>query len=331
MSTTVLPESSRAADLTTDTRSTLANKPPKRRRHGQWLPYALLAPAILFELLIHIVPMLTGIWISLVQLTKYFIANWSSAPWAGLHNYSVALDFNQAIGKSLLNSFLVTCGFTVLVVGFAWILGMAAAVALQREFRGRSLFRTLFLVPYALPLYAGIIAWKFMFQRDTGAINHILVDQLHLMHTGPFWLIGNNAFFAIVIVAIWRLWPFAFLMLMAGLQSIPQDVYEASAVDGARPFRQWRSITLPMVRSVNVTLVLVMFLWTFNDFNTPYVLFGSTAQPPAADLISFHIYNASFITWNFGSGAAMSVLLLLFLLVVTSAYLLFTNRRSQRA
>ncbi|PZE26509.1 MULTISPECIES: carbohydrate ABC transporter permease [unclassified Curtobacterium] len=331
MSTTVLPESSRAAELTTDSRSTLANKPPKRRRHGQWLPYVLLAPAILFELLIHIVPMLTGIWISLVQLTKYFIANWSSAPWAGLHNYSVALDFNQAIGKSLLNSFLVTCGFTVLVVGFAWVLGMAAAVALQREFRGRSLFRTLFLVPYALPLYAGIIAWKFMFQRDTGAINHILVDQLHLMAHGPFWLIGNNAFVAIVIVAIWRLWPFAFLMLMAGLQSIPQDVYEASSVDGAKPFRQWRSITLPMVRSVNVTLVLVMFLWTFNDFNTPYVLFGSTAQPPAADLISFHIYNASFITWNFGSGAAMSVLLLLFLLIVTSAYLLFTNRRSQRA
>jgi multiple sugar transport system permease protein len=331
MSTTVLPESSRAAELVTDTRSTLPNRPPKRRRPGQWLPYALLAPAIVFELLIHIVPMLTGIWISLVQLTKYFIANWSSAPWAGLHNYAVALDFNQAVGKSLLNSFLVTCGFTVLVVGFAWVLGMAAAVALQREFRGRSLFRTLFLVPYALPLYAGIIAWKFMFQRDTGAINHVLIDQLHLAAHGPFWLIGNNAFVAIVIVAIWRLWPFAFLMLMAGLQSIPQDVYEASAVDGAKPFRQWRAITLPMVRSVNVTLVLVMFLWTFNDFNTPYVLFGSTAQPPAADLISFHIYNASFITWNFGSGAAMSVLLLVFLLILTSCYLLFTNRRSQRA
>jgi len=331
MSTTVLPESSRAAELLTDSRTTLANKPPKRRRPTQWLPYALLAPAIVFELLIHIVPMLVGIWISLVQLTKYFIANWSAAPWAGLHNYAVAVDVNQAIGKGLLNSFLITIAFTILVVGISWTLGMAAAVALQRPFAGRGLFRTLFLVPYALPLYAGIIAWKFMFQRDTGAINHILVDQLHLTDNAPFWLIGNNAFGAIVVVAIWRLWPFAFLMLMAGLQSIPQDVYEASSVDGARPFRQWRSITLPMVRSVNVTLVLVMFLWTFNDFNTPYVLFGSTAQPPAADLISFHIYNASFITWNFGSGAAMSVLLLLFLLVVTGGYLLFTNRRSQRA
>ena len=131
-------------------------------------------------------------------------------------------------------------------------------------------------------------------------------------------------------VAIWRMWPFAFLMLMAGLQSVPNDVYEASAMDGAKVFRQWRSITLPMVRPVNVVLVLVMFLWVFNDFNTPYVLFG-TAQPPAGDLISFHIYNASFLTWNFGLGSAMSVLLLLFLLVVTGIYLAVVNRRSQRA
>jgi len=115
------------------------------------------------------------------------------------------------------------------------------------------------------------------------------------------------------------------------MQSVPEDLYEASAVDGAKPFRQWRSITVPMLRPVNVVLVLVMFLWTFNDFNTPFVLFGKTAQPPAGDLISFHIYNASFLTFNFGYGSAMSVLLLLFLLVVTVAYLLFVNRRSQRA
>jgi multiple sugar transport system permease protein len=332
MSTTVLPESSRVGEPTpASTRTTPAKKPQKGHRAKRWLPYALVAPAIVFELLIHIVPMLTGIWISFVQLTKFFIANWGAAPFAGIHNYAVALDFNQAIGKSLLNSFLITVAFTVLVVGISWVVGMAAAVALQRPFAGRGIFRTVFLIPYALPLYASIIAWKFMFQQQTGAINHILVDQLHLVSKAPFWLIGNNAFVAVVIVAIWRLWPFAFLMLMAGLQSIPADVYEASAVDGARPFRQWRSITLPMVRSVNVTLVLVMFLWTFNDFNTPYVLFGSTAQPPAADLISFHIYNSSFITWNFGSGAAMSVMLLLFLLLVTGGYLLFTNRKSVRA
>ncbi|PCN49168.1 ABC transporter permease [Curtobacterium sp. 'Ferrero'] len=331
MSTSVLPDSERI-DLTHTKAPTISGAPGgKRKRKTHWLPYALVAPAVLFELLIHIIPMLTGIWISFIQLTKYFIANWGAAPFAGLNNYSVAIDFDQAIGKGVLNSFLVTCGYTVLVVGLSWGLGMAAAVALQKPFRGRGLFRTLFLVPYALPMYAGIITWKFMFQRDSGAVNHVLVDQLHLLGQGPFWLIGSNAFVSVVVVAIWKTWPFAFLMLMAGLQSVPSDVYEAASVDGAKPFRQWRSITLPMVRPVNVTLVLVMFLWTFNDFNTPYVLFGSTAQPPAADLLSFHIYNASFITWNFGSGAAMSVLLLIFLLIVTGIYLAVTNRRSVRA
>ena len=119
-------------------------------------------------------------------------------------------------------------------------------------------------------------------------------------------------------------------MLMAGLQSIPDDVYEAASLDGARRFRQWWSITLPMLRPVNLVLLLNMFLWTFNDFNTPYVLFG-TSQPAAGDLISFHIYNASFLTWNFGAGSAMSVLLLLALLAVSGLCIAYLNRRSEDA
>ncbi|MCC2313991.1 carbohydrate ABC transporter permease [Cellulomonas xiejunii] len=305
---------------------------PRRRtrKSGWWLPYALLAPAVLLELLIHLVPMLTGIWMSFIQLTRFFIRDWTSAPFVGLRNYQVALDLDTAVGRSLLSSFAITCAYTVLVVGTAWALGMAAAVALQRPFRSRALFRTLFLVPYALPVYAGIVTWNFMLQRDTGVINHLLVDDLGLVEDRPFWLIGGHAFASIVIVAIWRLWPFAFLMLMAGLQSVPDDLYEAAAMDGAHAFRSWWSITLPMLRPVNLVLVLVMFLWVFNDFNTPYVLFG-TSQPEAGDLISFHIYNASFLTWNFGAGAAMSVLLLLFLLLVTGIYLTVLSRRSRRA
>ncbi|WP_431279479.1 carbohydrate ABC transporter permease [Leifsonia poae] len=297
---------------------------------SRWLPLLLLAPALVFELGIHVFPMITGIWISFLKLTKFFVANWGAAPFVGFENYRVAIDVNGAVGAGLVRSFVITCAFTALVVGASWAFGMCAAVALQRSFPGRAILRTLFLLPYALPMYAAIIAWKFMLQRDTGAVNHFLVDNLHLLDEKPFWLIGDNAFWSVVIVAVWKLWPFAFLMLMAGVQSVPAEVYEASAMDGAGALRQWRAVTLPMLRPVNLVLVLVMFLWTFNDFNTPFVLFGS-AQPPAGDLISFHIYNASFLTWNFGSGAAMSVLLLLFLLLVSGAYLLLTNRRSSDA
>jgi multiple sugar transport system permease protein len=322
----------REPDQATSVLSTKATTTKKKRarrpspRRSRWLPYLLLAPAVVMELLIHIIPMLVGIWMSFIKLTKIYIANWSAAPWAGLQNYAIAVDFDASIGAALLRSFLVTAAFSLLALGISWGLGMAAAVALQQPFRGRGLVRTIFLVPYALPAYAGILTWNFMLQRDTGLVNHVLVDNLHLTDDRPFWLLGGNAFASIVTVAVWRLWPFAFLSLMAGLQSIPSDLYEAAAVDGAGNLRQWRHITLPSLRPVNLVLVLVLFLWTFNDFNTPYVLFGN-GQPPGGDLISFHIYNASFLTWNFGIGSAMSVLLLLFLFVVTAAYLLITRER----
>ena len=114
-------------------------------------------------------PMLVGIWMSFLKLTKFYIANWRPPRSPGFKNYAIALDFDARIGAALLQSFLVTFAFTLLVVGISWALGMAAAVALQQPFRGRGFFRTLFLVPYALPIYAGIITWNFMLQKDTGA------------------------------------------------------------------------------------------------------------------------------------------------------------------
>ncbi|TWP36478.1 carbohydrate ABC transporter permease [Leekyejoonella antrihumi] len=306
-------------------------KPARRPRGwGRATPYLLIVPAVLLELLIHIVPMLVGIWMSFVQLTQFFIANWSQAPYAGLGNYRVALNFSGPLGQSLLHSFEITAAYTVIVVGLAWVFGMSAALVLQRSFRGRGILRTLFLVPYALPIYAGIMTWSFMYQRDNGLLNHVLHDDLHLTDGTTFWLVGNNAFIAMTVAALWRSWPFAFLMLMAGMQNISEEVYDAASVDGAGIWKQIRFITLPSLRPVNGVLVLMLFLWTFNDFNTPFVLFGQT-PPPSADLVSIHIYDNSFVNWNFGFGSAMSVLLLLFLLVCTGVYLLLLNRRSRRA
>jgi multiple sugar transport system permease protein len=119
-----------------------------------------------------------------------------------------------------------------------------------------------------------------MLQRDNGAVNHVLVDQLHLVGGDrPFWLIGQNSFYSLVIVEVWRTWPFAFLMLTAGMQSISQDLYEAAGLDGAGVWAQFRGVTLPMLRPVNRVLLLVLFLWTFNDFTTPFTLFGKGAPP----------------------------------------------------
>ncbi|MFD7708805.1 carbohydrate ABC transporter permease [Streptomyces sp. NPDC059785] len=305
-------------------------RPGRIRRTG--LPYLLLLPALLLELLVHLVPMAVGILMSFKQLTNLYIRNWDAAPWAALDNYRLVVDFDAPLGESLLHSFYVTCGFTVLSVGLCWLLGTATAVFLQETFRGRGLLRALFLIPYALPVYAATITWAFMFQHDNGLVNHVLHDQLGLTDQPSFWLIGDNSFWALLTVSVWKGWPFAFLIVMAGLQNIPKELYEAAAIDGAGIRQQIRRITLPSLRPVNQVLVLVLFLWTFNDFNTPYVLFGKSAPKPA-DLISIHIYQSSFLTWDFGTGSAMSVLLLLFLLVVTGGYLAVTSRerRSARA
>jgi multiple sugar transport system permease protein len=101
-------------------------------------------------------------------------------------------------------------------------------------------------------------------------------------------------------------------------------------MDGAGVFAQIRWVTMPMLKSVNRVLLIVLFLWTFLEFTVPYVLFGKSA-PEQADLISMHIYQNSFVTWNFGTGSAMSVLLLIFLLVVTVGYLAVSSRGSDNA
>ncbi|MFE5212675.1 carbohydrate ABC transporter permease [Streptomyces sp. NPDC056600] len=302
---------------------------PGRLRRAS-LPYLLLVPALALELLVHLVPMVYGLLMSFKELTQFYIRDWTTAPWKGLDNYRVAVDFDTPVGAALLHSFWVTCLFTALSVGLCWLLGTTTAVYLQESFRGRGLLRGLFLIPYALPMYAAVITWTFMFQRDNGLVNHVLVDQLGLFDEPPFWLLGDNSFWALLIVSVWKGWPFAFLIVMAGLQTVPRELYEAAALDGAGRWQQLRRITLPSLSSVNQVLVLVLFLWTFNDFNTPFVLFGKSA-PHAADLVSIHIYQASFVTWNFGTGSAMSVLLLLFLLVVTAVYLLITSRGRRSA
>lgn len=284
-------------------------RPSRKKSVLRLIPYFLIAPAILFELLIHLIPMLTGITISFFGLVQRYLANWSEAPFVGLDNYARAVDTASSVGRELLHSFLITLGYTVLTVGLSWTLGIAGAVALQRAFRGRGFLRAFFLVPYALPVFAGVITWSFMFQRDNGLVNAV---------TGmdTFWLTGDNAFWAMLAAHVWRTWPFAFLMLMAALQSVPNDVYEAAALDGASSWVQFSKITLGMLAPVNKVLFTTMFLWSFNDFATPFVMFGAL-PPDSADLVAIHIYGSSFVNWNFGLGSAMSTMVLLFLAGMT--------------
>jgi multiple sugar transport system permease protein len=296
----------------------------------KWFPYALLLPALIAELAVHVIPMLVGVWMSVQQINQFTLRNWTRAPFVGADNFALAARLSSPVGAQLVHSFGITIAFTAATVVASWLIGLAAAVALQKPFPGRGVLRTLFLVPFALPVFAAVITWRFMLQRDTGLVNRVLVDGLGLFDDRPFWLVGPNSFVSLVVVMVWRIWPYAFLTITAGLQSIPDELYEAAEVDGAGPWQQLRRVTLPMLRPVNRVLVLVLFLWSFNDFTVPYTLFGAVA-PTEADVLSVHIYQSSFLTWNFGLGSAMSVLVLAFLLVVSVIYMVVSGRRSADA
>ncbi|MFL6054431.1 MAG: ABC transporter permease subunit, partial [Actinoallomurus sp.] len=243
---------------------------PRRPRLAKALPYVLLLPALVAELSVHIVPMLVGAWMSLLHLTQFFIRNWTQAPYGGLANYRIAVNAHGPVGKDLLQSFLVTVGITAIVVGGCWLFGLTAAVLLQRPFRGRAALRTLYLVPYALLVFTAVITWRFMFQRGTGMVNALLSDELKLAHGHPFWLLGDRSFAAVVVIAIWRMWPFAFLTIMAGLQSIPGDLYEAARVDGAGPLRTLLRVVLPVAAPGVVAVAIYAFMTAWGE-----VLFAS--------------------------------------------------------
>lgn len=270
------------------------------------VPYLLVGPVVVCELVVHVVPTLIGVFLSLHHVNQFNLRHWTSSPYSGSGNYRDALDPGSAVGSALWSSFWVTVLFTLVVVALSWTIGMFAAVILSLPFRGRRFFQAFFLIPFAMPAYVSSVGWRFLFAHDDGAVNHLLVDNLHVVHDRPFWLVGGNAFWATVIVSVWRLWPFVCLMLMAALSTVPAERYEAAAVNGARGWAQFRHVTLPGIRRINTVVVLVMVLWTFNEFAVPWVLFGG-APPQSATLLSTLVYREAFGTFDVGVAAATNI------------------------
>lgn len=276
------------------------------RPRRELLPYLLVGPVVVAELVVHVIPTLVGLFLSFRHVNQFNLKDWTDSEYAGTENYRTALDPGTAVGSAVWSSFGTTVAFTLLVVALCWVVGMFAAVLLSLPFRGRNFFRAFFLIPFALPAYVSAVGWRFLFARDDGAVNHLLVDNLHAVEDRPFWLVGDNAFWATVLVAVWRLWPFVCLMLLAAMTTVPRERYEAAAVNGATAWGQFRHVTLPGVRRVNAVILLVMTLWTFNEFAVPWVLFAGV-PPESATLLSTLVYREAFGVFNVGVASAMNV------------------------
>lgn len=296
------------------------------RRHR--IAYLFIAPAVTAMLLVHIIPSLQALYMSLIDLTNQNLLLYLNAPFVGLQHYQDivgGLVFGtqntliRGLGQALVNSFW----FTFWTQAGTLAIGMVLALLLNREFRWRGLARTLILLPWVVPTFVTGIIWQFIWLQDGGLANRILVNWLHIVDRPITWLILENARAALIIPTIWRGLPFATVMLLASMQVIPVDLYEAAAIDGASAWQRFRYITLPLVKPV--ILITTMFGIIFNFFgfgpyNIAISLFGNDNLGRYADLLIPAIARQTFRNQLYGYGAAASVLMMLLAIVFVAIW-----------
>ncbi len=224
------------------------------------------------------------------------------------------------------NAIRVTTVFSVGTVVGSVLLGIAAALVLDREFIGRGIVRVLVILPWAVPHVVAALVWQWMYNPDFGVVNYGLL-LLPWVTATPKWLSDPQyALLAIILVNVWKTYPFAALLLLAGLQTISDDLYEASSIDGAGPVRRFFDITLPGLRRVLAIVVLLLLIWSFGNF---VFIFLMTQGGPAGatNALVVHIYFEAFRFFKAGSAFSMGALLLLMSIILTSAYILISRER----
>jgi len=300
------------------------------------IAYAFIAPAGIGMILLHFMPLFQGIYMSFLKLNQFTLFSYLGAPFVGLKNYKDVL-FNPnspvriGLGQAAINTFI----YAILVTFGTIILGMIVALMLNRRFKGRALVRTFFIFPWIIPQFVVGILWGFMWQQQNGIINVILYDWLkiykflNISSVKPFWLSGDpKTLVAIILPTIWRGWPLSMLMLLAGLQNIPRDYYEAASIDGANGFQKFWHITFPLLRPVWTILLLFGIIFNVYSFNIVYMMFGNGAGFPGewGDLMMVNIFRNAFLRYDFGTGAAVSVLLMIVMIIVVLFWFKFYKK-----
>jgi multiple sugar transport system permease protein len=295
-----------------------SEEPPRRRGslRGSRRRFvaALIAPALVFMVFVHLLPTLGGFYLSFKNLNLFTFSQLFDAPWAGFENYRTILFEDNPLRSGFTGAVQNTLVYTFWTVAGTLGGGLAVALLLNRQMRGMRVVRTLMLTPWIVPSFVVAVLWQFMWQSDVGIINKVLVDYTGVLGERPVWLIGENSLWAIIVPSIWRGLPFAMLIFLAGLQAMPKELHEAAAIDGAGAFKRFRYITLPLLRPLIGVQLLFGVIYATYQFSIPYVMFGSNPGPDA-DLMMTLIVRQSFSNNLFGYGSAVSVLLMMAMFV----------------
>jgi multiple sugar transport system permease protein len=293
--------------------------PPKvparpRGRRLDVLPYLMVTPTALFIVGLALVPAVFAI------VQSFFVVDALDPPmrWAGLGNFTELFN-DAAVRSSIANTGL----YVVVGVLLSTVLGIAGAVLLQRPFRGRSLVIAVMILPWALPGVVEGILWQGIFEPNAGLVSGVL--SLFGVDSGV--LLGQNRLLTvglIEVVQVWQITPLSVLLILAALQLIPDELYEAAQLDGCSPWAAFARITLPLARPGIAVAMVQAVIATLNVFDQPYVLNGAASTGAT---VTMQTYFISFQNLDFGTGYALTLLVTIATLVISVAVVRLVHRR----
>jgi trehalose/maltose transport system permease protein len=292
-----------ATEATTAARPRWRRRSTKLRRRQTRLAWLLLTPSLLVVAVVAFYPLGRTVYQSFTN--QQFLAL-EPTKWIGFKNYFGAAGLIH--DTVFRDAIVTTVKFTVITVAFEFVLGMIIALVVNSNFKGRGVMRAIMLVPWAIPTVISAQIWNWMYNDIYGVFNDILL-RLHLIHHGVAWTAqSNTALGAVAAVDIWKTTPFVALLLLAGLQVIPGELYEAAAVDGASKWQQFWRITLPLLRPAILVALIFRTLDALRVFDVFYVLLG---QRPGTESMAILDQSTIVQTGDVGYGAAMSVAIFL--------------------
>ncbi len=285
------------------------------------LAWILILPTAIIVFSLVLFPAAFSVWISFHDVGLNNLNEVFNAPYVGLENYRKVFDdfafkfqgmqsWGAAV-TSIIYSFVATT-LTVLI-------GLLAALLLNRPFRGRGVTRAVFLFPYVAPIVSVAFVWRWILDpRPSGVLNDVLM-RLGVIELPQAYLATRGlALLLVIFFEAWRYFPFAMLMILARLQAIDSTLYEAAKVDGASTWQQFIHVTLPELRYVLGAIFLLRLMWTFNKFDDIFLLTGGGFGTKVLPVLT---YEFSFKLFDFGRGAATAMILLVILVVFMAFYI----------
>jgi multiple sugar transport system permease protein len=293
-----------------------AGSPQRRRSRGipeRRLAALMVSPSMILIAIVAAYPIGYAIWLS---LHEYSVRVAGLSRWAGIKNYTTALQSSE-FWAAVKTTFIFTGASVVLET----LLGLAMAMAMHSAFRGQGLLRTVVLVPWAILTVVTAITWQTIFEPSLGFVNSLL-GAVGLPNDTVWLGQSPQALMVMIFADVWKTAPFMALLLLAGLQVIPDDIYEAAKVDGATTWQRFARITLPLLRPALLVALIFRTLDALRIFDLPFVLTGGQNGTSTLSTISQETFATNRI---YGLGSAMAVLTFIIVMIVSFGYIRFVG------